>query len=51
MRCLEPQLIVAEDGRLPEELHETGEIECVILVWFQKLRVNLRHELLEFVLS
>ena len=48
--CFESQLIVAIDGRLPEELHEASEVEEVVLIWLQKLGVDLSHQLLELVL-
>ena len=50
VRCFEPVLVVAVDGRLPEELDEAGKVQCVIVVGPQKLRVDLLHEVLKLML-
>lgn len=42
--------MVTEDRGLPEELHEAGQIQCVVLIRLEQAIIYLRCDLLKFVL-
>ena len=41
MRCFEPRLIVAVDGRLPEKLDKASKIHRIVIVGLEKLIIDL----------